>query len=403
MHLWFFCVFLSLLGTCKEQSLNPTEFLQTEIITEHKEILVGAERMDQYISSLKGKTIALVVNQTSMVRNTHLVDTLLASGIKIKVVFAPEHGFRGTADAGEKVDDSRDYKTGLPVVSLYGSKKKPTKVDIEGVDILIFDIQDVGVRFYTYLSTLHYIMESAAENDIPLMILDRPNPNAHYVDGPLLEEKYKSFVGMHPVPVVYGMTIGEYGKMINGEKWLKDGLQCKLTVMECANYTHETIYELPIKPSPNLPNLKSILLYPSICFFEGTTVSVGRGTNLQFQQIGHPSIKSNYSFTPQPFEGAKDPPNKGLKCYGLNLSLISTEELYALKKIDLQYVISYYKEITATGEKYFLENLFFDKLAGTDKLRKQIIDGLSEDLIRATWQSDLVKFESVRSKYLLYP
>lgn len=366
-------------------------------------IVPGAERTELYMHLLKGRKIGLVVNQTSLIRNVHLVDSLLRSGIDIKVIFSPEHGFRGTADAGEKISDSKDGQTGLTIVSLYGNKRKPRPEDLRNVDMLVFDIQDVGVRFYTYISTLHYVMEAAAENDIPLIVLDRPNPNGHYIDGPVLEPAFRSFVGMHPVPVVYGMTIGEYALMINGEKWLNGAVRCRLDVISCKDYMHDSMYDLPVKPSPNLPNLRSILLYPSLCLFEGTTLSVGRGTDRQFQILGHPEIKSDFSFTPSPNEGAKDPVWNGTKCYGTDFTGIPVEPLFQTKKLDLKYLIRYYRELTSKGDKYFLDNLFFDKLAGTDKLRKQIIEGLKEEQIRASWQQDIEKFKKIRQKYLLYP
>lgn len=366
-------------------------------------IITGAERLALYHPMLKNKRVALVVNQTSTVKDSHLVDTLLKLGVDIRVVFAPEHGFRGKADAGEHISDVKDSKTGLPIMSIYGKKKKPLPEDLKDVDVIIFDIQDVGVRFYTYISTLHYVMEASIENNKPLILLDRPNPNAYFVDGEILNPAYKSFVGMHQVPTVYGMTIGEYAKMINGEGWLPNQGKCDLTVIECKNYTHATYYELPIKPSPNLPNIRSILLYPSTCFFEGTTLSLGRGTEKQFQVIGHPKLASDFSFTPMPNEGAKEPPLNGKKCFGTDLSTLTTGSIINDKKINLSYLIDYHKRMTAINEKFFLDNNFIDKLAGSDQLRKQILAGKSESDIRATWQDGLEKFRKTRSKYLIYP
>ncbi|WP_223266439.1 exo-beta-N-acetylmuramidase NamZ family protein [Gelidibacter gilvus] len=373
-----------------------------------KTIKVGANQMENYLKLLEGKQVGVVGNQSSVIfkntnqqtdhtNYTHLVDSLISLNINVKKVFSPEHGFRGTADAGEKIQDGLDPKTGLPIISLYGDNKKPKPEQLKGLDILIFDIQDVGVRFYTYISTLHYVMEACAEANIPLLILDRPNPNGHYVDGPILEKAYTSFVGMHPIPIAHGMTIGEYAKMINGEKWLKDGIQCELTVIPMANYTHDMPYSLPIKPSPNLPNDQSIALYPSLCFFEGTNVSVGRGTNKQFQVFGSPDLDKNhfnFSFTPQPNEGAKTPPQQGKMCYGEDLT-----QVQVTSGLNLNYVIDAYT-YTADKSKFF--NAFFVKLAGTKKLQEQIEKGLSEKEIKATWTKGLEDFKTTRNKYTLY-
>ena len=367
------------------------------------EPLPGAYSTQEYLGLLSNKKIAIVANQTSVIRNAsgtryaHLVDSLVSLGVDIVKVFAPEHGFRGQLDAGEKVEDQKDPKTGLPIISLYGKNKKPTGEQLTGIDLVVFDIQDVGARFYTYISTLHYIMEACAENEISLLVLDRPNPNGHYVDGPVLETKFTSFVGMHPVPVVYGMTIGEYAQMINGEKWLNNGIQCKLTVIELKGYDHSTPYELPIKPSPNLPNGKAVNLYPSLCFFEGTTVSCGRGTEQQFQIFGSPELPENifaYSFTPEPNFGSKYPKHQGKLCFGRNLQ--NTERL---KEINLEWLIEAYQN-HKNKDSFF--NDFFVKLAGTAELRKNIEEGLSPDSIRDQWQEDLKVFKAVREKYLLY-
>ncbi|MGY0425509.1 MAG: exo-beta-N-acetylmuramidase NamZ family protein [Polaribacter sp.] len=367
-------------------------------------IKTGAERINLYLNLLKGKNVAVVANQTSVLEKKekgkkkkeyiYLVDSLLSLKINIKKIFAPEHGFRGKSDAGEVLKDGLDTKTGLPILSLYGKNKKPTAAQLKGIDVLIFDIQDVGVRFYTYISTLHYVLEACAELDIQVILLDRPNPNAQYIDGPVLELKYQSFVGMHKVPVVYGMTIGEYGKMINGEKWLKNGVKCNLKVIPLENYTHQTKYSLPIKPSPNLPNDKSINLYPSLCFFEGTTISVGRGTEMQFQIYGSPFLtKSNFTFTPKPNEGAKYPKYNNSICFGKDLRKTKN-----LTQLNISYLIKAYKQ--NTSKEFF--NSFFTKLAGTKKLQQQIEQGLSEKEIKKTWQKDLEKFKSIRKKYLLY-
>lgn len=401
MHVWFYGFIFVFFSTCQPEK-ERIGFESNVAVQDSTNIITGAERVAMYQPQLKGKKVALVVNQTSIIKNKHLVDTLLKLGIDVKVVFAPEHGFRGKADAGEKVDDTKDSKTGLPIMSLYGKKKKPTADDLKEIDVVVFDIQDVGVRFYTYISTLHYIMEACAENKKPLIVLDRPNPNAYFIDGPMLDPTFKSFIGMHPVPVVYGMTIGEYGQMINGEGWLPNGVKCELTVIPCKNYTHDSYYSLPVKPSPNLPNDRSILLYPSICFFEGTTLSLGRGTDKQFQVIGHPKLESDFSFTPMPNEGAKDPLLNGQKCYGEDLSNVTTGSIINAKKINLKYLIDYHKKMKSKGEKYFLDNLFIDKLAGTDTLRKQLEAGKTEDEIRKSWQPGLDAFKKVRSKYLLY-
>ncbi len=339
------------------------------------------------------------MNQTSTVKGKHLVDYLSEGGVNVQKIFTPEHGFRGTADAGEKVDSEKDETTGVDIVSLYGKKKKPTPEDISDLDILIFDIQDVGVRFYTYISTLHYVLEAAAENNIPVIVLDRPNPLSRYVDGPILEPEYKSFVGMHPVPVVYGMTIGEYALMINGEGWLANGIEAKLEVIPIDNFTHDSTYILPIKPSPNLPNSIAIGHYPSLCFFEGTTVSVGRGTDAPFQQIGHPKFsQSDFSFTPKSGPGAKYPKLENKECIGLDLRRVAPD----YTKLDLGYLIKFYENLSAQEQPFFLDSNFFNLLAGTDQLKKMIIAQVSESEIRAMWEPGLIDFKLKRKKYLLY-
>jgi uncharacterized protein YbbC (DUF1343 family) len=360
---------------------------------------VGAENTEKYFHLLKDKNIGCVVNHTSKIKTTHLVDSLLNAKIIIAKIFSPEHGLKGTADAGEHV--SNDVYKNIPIISLYGDNKKPKADQLKGIDIMIFDMQDVGVRFYTYISTLHYVMESCAELNIPLIILDRPNPHAHYVDGPMLKEGYESFIGMHKVPVCYGMTIGEYGTMINDEGWLSNRIKCQLIVIKIENYKRDSLYELPIKPSPNLPNKTAVQLYPSICFFEGTVLSLGRGTDKQFQVVGHPSIKSDYSFKPMPNEGAKDPVLNGKVCYGRDYSGINVNDFHRQGKLDLSILLHFYK-IYQDKNNYFLKNNFFDKLAGSDELRNQIINQLSEEEIRKSWKPYLEQFKLIRKKYLLY-
>jgi len=363
-------------------------------------IEVAATQMQQYLPMLQGKKIALLVNQTSMVGTTHLVDTLHQLGIDIKAIFAPEHGFRGKADAGAKITDGKDARTGIPIISIYGKKKKPSPENLKDVDIIVFDIQDVGARFYTYISSMHYVMEACAENDVAFMVLDRPNPNGHYVDGPVLKKQFSSFVGVHPVPVVHGMTVGEYAQMVNGEGWLKDGKKCKLDIVLCKNYNHNKFYELPIKPSPNLPNIRSVYLYPSLCFFEGTSVSVGRGTSTQFQVYGHPNYpQGDYEFKPTPMSGAKYPLHKDQLCKGYDLSAFPVRTLQKQKALDLNYLINFYQNFPDKS-KFF--NKFFANLAGTDELRKQIEAGKTAKEIRASWQEDLAAYKKMRKQYLLY-
>jgi len=356
---------------------------------------LGADQTDVYFPLLKDKSVAVVGNQSSLIASTHLVDSLLNSEIEVVKVFSPEHGFRGTADAGAYIESGVDERTGLPIVSLYGSNKKPKPNQLEDVDVLVFDIQDVGARFYTYISTLHYVMEAAAEYSIPVLVLDRPNPNGHYVDGPVLDTAYRSFVGMHPIPIVHGMTIGEYAQMINGEKWLKDGLHCELTVVPMTSYNRNIPYDLPVKPSPNLPNAQAVNLYPSLCLFEGTNISVGRGTELPFQHYGAPFLTSDYSFTPKSSPGAKSPKYEGKKCFGKDLS-----KHPILNQLNLSFLIDTYKECQNKDEFF---NPFFDKLAGNKVLRNQINDGKSEEEIRQSWAPELEGFVKMRNTYLLYP
>ncbi|MDP1745628.1 MAG: DUF1343 domain-containing protein [Bacteroidota bacterium] len=364
------------------------------------DVQVGADRTQEYLPLLKNKSVAIVANQSSNIKNTHLVDSLVALGINVKKVFCPEHGFRGLVDAGKKVKTYKDIKTGLPIISLYGKNKKPAALDLKDVDVLIFDIQDVGVRFYTYLSTLHYVMEACAENNKTLIVLDRPNPNGYYIDGPVMEDAYKSFLGLHPVPIVYGLTIGEYAQMINGEAWLTGGLKCNLKVILLNNYTHSDFYELPVRPSPNLPNMASVYLYPSLGLFEGTIVSVGRGTDLPFQIIGHPTLqKTNYTFTPKPKGGAMEPKYNGQVCNGYNLFNFGTEYMKNTKKIYLYWLINTYKN-TPDNTSFFDEN--FNYHAGNATLQKQIKENIEEEAIRKSWQPGLENFKTFRKKYLLY-
>ncbi|MCI1752597.1 MAG: DUF1343 domain-containing protein [Flavobacteriales bacterium] len=361
----------------------------------------GAERMDQYLPLLQGKRVAVVTNQTGMVGTTHLVDTLLARGVQVVKVFAPEHGFRGEADAGEHVADERDKHTGLPVISLYGKNKKPQPTQLADVDVVIFDIQDVGVRFFTYISTVHYVMEAVAEQHKQIIVLDRPNPNGFSVDGPVLDTAFVSFVGMDPVPLVHGMTVGEYARMVNGEGWLKGGVKCELTVVPCTGYDHGMRYMLPVKPSPNLSNMAAVHLYPSLGLFEGTIVSVGRGTDIPFQCIGYPENPwGDYVFTPKSMPGAKDPPYKGVPCVGADLRAENAAIGIAQKALDLQWLLGMYEHC---GDKPKFFNSFFNTLAGGPTLRKAIEAGRSEEEIRESWQPELDAFLKLRQPYLLYP
>ncbi len=385
----------------------------------HEPIITGAERMNVYLPMLKGKAVAVFANQTSLVKSTHLVDTLIKCGINVVKIFGPEHGFRGTADAGEHVDDAKDKKTGLPVISLYGNHKKPTADDLKNVDVLIFDIQDVGVRFYTFISSLQYYLEAALENHKPLLILDRPNPNGFYVDGPVLDTNFKSFVGMQPIPIVYGMTVGEYALMLCGEKWLSPEANAinaynvttkptvdtpfHVQVIKCKNYGHKSKYILPVNPSPNLKEMQSIYLYPSTCFFEGTVLSEGRGTDKPFQIFGHPALPDTlYSFTPKPNAGAKNSKCFYQKCYGWNLSGSNEDVLKKLdNKIQLKYFIEAYR-LFPGKDTFFLKNNFINKLAGNDMLMQLVKDGKTAKEIRKSWEPKLNAFKKIRKKYLLY-
>jgi uncharacterized protein YbbC (DUF1343 family) len=364
-------------------------------------ILPGAYLTGEYLPLLQGLKVGIVANNTSLINKTHLVDSLISLKINITKIYGPEHGFRGNEPEGKEINNNVDPKTGIPVISLYGNHKKPTKADLENIDIMVFDIQDVGVRFYTYISTLCYVMEACAENNITLIVFDRPNPNGYYVDGPVLEPAFTSFVGMHPVPIVYGMTIGEYATMVNGEKWLNEGKLCSLTIIKCDNYTHKSRYLLPVKPSPNLQDMKAIYLYPSLCLFEGTVVSVGRGTDKPFKVFGHPQLTNGtIIFLPEPIKGiSEDPPLKGLLCSGHNVEKAS-EKIKKQGQLKLTWLLETYNDIGAKTEFF---NSYFDKLAGNNKLREQIIAGKSETEIRKSWHPSLDVFMKIRKKYLLYP
>jgi uncharacterized protein YbbC (DUF1343 family) len=361
----------------------------------------GADRTDAYFPLLKGKRIGIVANNASVVGHVNTVDLLVQEGFKIERIFSPEHGFRTEAEAGQIIGNSIDPVTGISVVSLYGAKKQPGVADMKAIDLVIFDIQDVGVRFYTYISTLTYVMEACAENKVPLILLDRLNPNGFYIDGPVLEKKYASFVGMHPVPVVYGMTIGEYACMVNGEGWLKKKGKCDLKVIRIANYTHDTRCDLPAKPSPNLPNINAIYLYPSLCFFEGTIVSIGRGTSFPFEVIGHPGMKQgDFSFTPRSLPGISlHPPCEGEECHGIDLQGFLLKHPDRQGKIILSWLLESFRDLNR--DTAFFDS-YFDKLAGNSTLRKQILGGKTEKEIRQSWQPGIKAFRKIRSKYLLY-
>lgn len=390
-HVFLVLLFATFLA-CRSQSTSPfaAERLQT-----------GAEQTELYLETLRGKRVGIIANQTSLIGNTHLVDTLLSMGVEVTKVFAPEHGFRGEAGAGEHIADGKDPKTGLEVLSLYGKLKKPTPAMLEKTDILLFDIQDVGTRFYTYISTLHYILEAAGENDIEVIILDRPNPNGHYIDGPVLDMKFRSFVGMHPIPIVHGLTIGELTQMILGENWIKKEPSVK--IIPCKGYTHKDYYSLPVRPSPNLPNDRAIALYPSLCWFEGTEVSVGRGTPNPFQIIGFPGCSAGtFTFTPIDIPGiAMDPPFENKRCSGLDLRDASTSQKRFIE-LELDWLIAMY-QASPDKDSFFLASGFFDKLCGNSGVREMVIAGKSASEIRASWQSDLLTYKSMRIKYLLYP
>ncbi len=367
-----------------------------------QEIKTGAESVNEYLPLLKGKKVAVLSNQTGMIGKTHLVDSLVALKVNIVAIMSPEHGFRGDADAGEHVSSSVDQKTGIPIKSLYeGNTNKPSAELIKQIDVLVFDLQDVGVRFYTYLTTMARMMEACAENGKKMIVLDRPNPIGFYVDGPILDMKHKSGVGWLPIPVVHGMTLGELAMMINGEKWLSNGIQCDITVIKCKNYTHESMYKLPVKPSPNLPDMRSIYLYPSTCYFEATPVSLGRGTDKAFQMYGHPNMKGySFSFTPRSIPGAKFPPQLNKECFGVDLRTTPSIEEINKTGINLEYVIDAYKNLNL--DDHFFRS-FFELLIGKSYVRKMIMEGKSAAEIKAMWADDVVKFKQQRKPYLLYP
>lgn len=382
-------LFISLFGYA-----NP---ILESVTKSGKEIVTGADNFKAYLPLLKNKKVGIVTNQTGILSNKkHLVDFLVEKKIQIKTIFAPEHGFRGTADAGEHVSDDIDQKTGLPIVSLFGKNQKPKPEQLEGIDIMVFDLQDVGTRLYTYVSTMHRIMEACAENNIPLIVLDRPNPNIAIVDGPVLDMAFKSGIGMHPTPLLHGMTFGEHAKMINGEKWLKDGIQCKLTVIPCLNYDRSKSYSLPVRPSPNLPNDQSINLYVSLCLFEGTNVSMGRGTEKQFQIYGSPDLpKSDFAFTPKPNFGDKDPLYNGVECNGEDLLAIPR-----INRLEIKWLIKAYQ--TTEDKSKFFDKRKFSIRAGNEKLQQQIEAGISEEEIRNSWKEGLENFKKMRRQYLIY-
>ncbi|MEM6298385.1 MAG: DUF1343 domain-containing protein [Bacteroidota bacterium] len=385
-------VWLILFLSCQTQQ-QPAEQTSPPV---PKPFKTGAQQSERYLPLLEGKNVGLVVNQTSRVDSVHLVDFLVVEKVSVRKIFAPEHGFRGEASAGEYVTDGKDTQTGLPIFSLYGKNKKPTSEMLEGLDVVIFDIQDVGARFYTYISTLHYVMEACGEAQIPVIVLDRPNPNAHYVDGMVLEMEHQSFVGMHPIPVVHGCTVGELAQMINGEGWLENQISCDLTVISCQNYTYEMVYELPVRPSPNLPTSRAIGLYPSLCFFEGTVLSAGRGTDFPFEVVGHPDLlNTDFSFVPKANAGAKYPKHENKTCYGYDLR----ELTYRTDTLQLNFLVEAYQQFPRK-EAFF--NDFFTNLAGTKTLRRQIEAGMSAAEIRQSWQADLEKYKAMREKYLLY-
>ena len=384
-------------------SCSNSESSDGQMIVEEKTIKCAASITEKYFPELIGKKIGLIANHTSLIGKTHLLDTMISAGLNVKIVFAPEHGFRGDADAGEQITDSRDKKTNILIRSIYGKSKKPAQSDIKDLDVMVFDIQDVGVRFYTYISTLHYVMEACAEAGIPLIVLDRPNPNAKMIDGPVLDMEYSSFVGMHPVPVAYGMTIGEYAQMINGEAWLNNGISCDLKVIKCENYNHNMEYVLPVPPSPNLPNKRSIKLYPTLCFFEGTSLSVGRGTDMQFQVVGHPLLNglSDFSFIPKPNYGAKYPKHDGEKCFGYDLRVSDKYFNEDINLLQVEFILKLYADFS-DKEAFFIKPDFFDKLAGNSSFREMIITEADLKTIRQEWNDDLEAFKEIRKKYLLY-
>lgn len=368
--------------------------------TDNDKIRTGAEQPDAYLPRLEGKRVALVANHSALVGKRHLLDVLIEKGVEVVRIFTPEHGFRGTADAGKLIANEKDEKTGLPIVSLYSRKRKPAPQDLADVDVVVYDIQDVGVRFYTYITTMHHVMEACAENRVPFLVLDRPNPNGFYVDGPMLGMDYKSFVGIHPVPMVHGMTVAEYARMINGEGWLNNGIRCELDWVSCKGYDHSMVYAPLVPPSPNLPNLTAILLYPSLGLFEGTVVSIGRGTDFPFQAFGHPDMKGGkLYFTPQSTTGARNPKLKGRKCRAYDLRQTTVAEMKTRSAIELSWLLEAYKQLG--GEGFF--NSMFNLLVGNGRVQEMIREGATEEQIRASWKADVDAFMPVRANYLLYP
>lgn len=396
----FFAIVIFCLAffTTAQAQIFKTDDEPALVLIDKTHYVSAAMQINDYLPLIQGKRVGVVGNQTSIVGETHLVDTLLSLGVDVRKIYTPEHGFRGTADAGAKVNSGKDEKTGIPIVSLYGKNKKPTSEMLQGIDIILFDLQDVGVRFYTYISTMSYVMEAAAENDLPVIVLDRPNPNGFFVDGPVLKSENASFVGMHQVPVVYGMTIGEYAKMVNGEGWLKNGVTCDLTVIPIKKYNRKAIYELPVKPSPNLPNWESVYLYPTLCFFEGSIVSVGRGTDTPFQVYGHPNMRGSYTFTPKSTNGASKPLLEGQRCRGENLVEFAHNYALNANQLQLEWIIEAYQQLK---DKDFFTN-YFRLLSGDKQLQRDIENGKSADEIRTSWKNDLEAFKAVRGKYLLY-
>lgn len=395
-------IFVACESSQDQRELDKTKKSKNQDQFPADDIVLGAEQLAEYLPMLSNKRVALVVNQTSVIGETHLVDTLTRLGVNIIKVFAPEHGFRGNHSAGAVVKNGIDQKSGLPVVSLYGKNKKPTASMLENIDIMVFDIQDVGVRFYTYISTMHYVMEACAELNKKVLVLDRPNPNGFYVDGPVLDPAYKSFIGMHKIPLVHGLTVAELALMINGEKWLKDGVICDLSVISCKNYAHDKLYQLPIRPSPNLPNMNSVYLYPYLGLFEGTNVSIGRGTDLPFQIVGRPQGEGDYSFTPRSIPGVSDhPKHEGKKCYGEVITDVQDSSIFINQTLNLSYLIKYYRSNPSENGEYFKD--FIYKLAGNKEFRSQIESGLDEGEIRNSWEPKLGQYKEIRKKYLLYP
>lgn len=385
----------------KSKQIIPSKLLQNSVLKLSLDtVLPGAYQLSEYLPMLKGKKIGLVVNHTSIIQNTHLVDSLISLQANVVKLFVPEHGLRGESSAGDLIKDGRDEKTGIPIVSLYGKSKKPTNEQLRDIDLILFDLQDVGVRFFTYISTLHYVIEAASENRKTLIVLDRPNPNGHYVDGPVLKNEFSSFVGLHPIPVVYGMTIGELGKMMIGEGWVKTDSSFAYLIIPCKNYQRSLAFSLPVKPSPNLPDMRSIWLYPGICFFEGTSWSLGRGTDSPFQIFGHPQLTNfDTTFTPREMTGAKNPPHKNLNCKGFSCKNLRLDSLFNSGKIPLKFLL---KAHSLQPDSFFSPGKFFDLLAGTDQLRFQIIHQWSEEDIRKSWEKDLKNFGKLRKQYLIY-